>query len=273
MCSCEDRSGTFRSRQGAKALALFIRGMNCTMSYVGGNGCNRRHGGYAPTARSNRWSSRFSIGALPVMVREGGSASDPRPSVIQTVMAYARLGMRIIDHARPRSALSKVDRPRCRIGRLPVTYIYMNGSRYVRRLPRFFGSPVMRLWSLETLYSAVRGRTSPFSGSSRGGVREAERGRGRLVGRRTSTPTPAPSHTGAGARRRGGGAHAAPVTAALPRPASRFPGRPGVGQSPNLTAARAPMSPVSAVSTSLISEQLETVVQTPEPQPASGMSL
>ena len=101
--TCEDRSGTFRrrSRQGAKALALFILGMNCSMSYVGGNGCNRRHGGYAPTARSNRWSSRFSIGALPVMVREGGSASDPRPSVIQTVMAYARLGMRIIDHARP----------------------------------------------------------------------------------------------------------------------------------------------------------------------------
>lgn len=144
-------------------------------------------------------------------------------------------------------------------------------GRYVRRLPRFFGSPVMRLWSLETLYSAVRGRTSPFSGSSRGGVREAERGRGRLVGRRTSTPTPAPSHTGAGARRRGGGAHAAPVAAALPRPASRFPGRPGVGQSPNLTAARAPVSPASAVSTSLISEQIDTVVETPEPQPASGM--
>jgi len=91
----------------------------------------------------------------------------------------------------------------------------MNGSRYVRRLPRFFGSPVMRLWSLETLYSAVRGRTSPFSGSSRGGVREAERGRGQLVGRRTSTPTPAPSHTGAGARRRGGGAPASSVP--LPR--------------------------------------------------------
>lgn len=205
--------------------------------------------------------------------RDGpGGGVRVRPATVRYPNRYGLCSAR---HAHHRScspvARCQVDRPRCRIGRLPVTYIYMNGSRYVRRLPRFFGSPVMRLWSLETLYSAVRGRTSPFSGSSRGGVREAERGRGRLVGRRTSTPTPAPSHTGAGARRRGGGAHAAPVTAALPRPASRFPGRPGVGQSPNLTAARAPVSPVSAVSTSLLSEQIETVVQTLEPQPASGM--
>ena len=94
--TCEDRSGTFRrrSRQGAKALALFILGMNCSMSYVGGNGCNRRHGGYAPTsyqqaptARSNRWSSRLVLcHVLCPLWSGGGSASDPRPSVMPWLM-------------------------------------------------------------------------------------------------------------------------------------------------------------------------------------------
>ena len=79
MCSCKGRSGTFRSRQGAKALALFIRGMNCTMSYV-----QRRGKRLQPPARRlctndqppglTGASSRFSIGALPVMVREEGAA-------------------------------------------------------------------------------------------------------------------------------------------------------------------------------------------------------
>ena len=84
--TCEDRSGTFRrrSRQGAKALALFILGMNCSMSYVGGNGCNRRHGGYAPTsyqqaptARSNRWSSRLGFAMCFALYGPGGG---PRPT-------------------------------------------------------------------------------------------------------------------------------------------------------------------------------------------------
>ena len=116
--------------------------------------------------------------------RDGpGGGVRVRPATVRYPNRYGLCSAR---HAHHRScspvARCQVDRPRCRIGRLPVTYIYMNGSRYVRRLPRFFGSPVMRLWSLETLYSAVRGRTSPFSGSSRGGVREAERGRGSWLG-------------------------------------------------------------------------------------------
>jgi len=72
------------------ALALFIRGMNCSMSYVGGNGCNRRHGGYALTSYQQAPTARSKLGGRHDWwcfalygPQRGGSASDPRPSVMR----------------------------------------------------------------------------------------------------------------------------------------------------------------------------------------------
>jgi len=66
----------------------------------------------------------------------------------------------------------------------------MNGSRYVRRLPRFFGSPVMRLWSLETQTTLLcaDGRL-PFRGRRGGGPRGGARTRsaGRETHKHTDT--------------------------------------------------------------------------------------
>jgi len=51
------------------------------------------------TARSNRWSSRFSIGALPVMVREGGVRV--RPATVRYGLCSARHGIMLPRCSRP----------------------------------------------------------------------------------------------------------------------------------------------------------------------------
>jgi len=84
------------------ALALFIRGMNCSMSYVGGNGCNRRHGGYAPTSYQQAPTARFKLGgrydwcfALYALWSGGVRVADPRPSVMPWLMLGSACSARL----------------------------------------------------------------------------------------------------------------------------------------------------------------------------------